>query len=69
MVGEAGAELMQDGRVGRRVDGERVGTCADVDVVAQRSRDKRMVGITVVRVRGQQDLFLEPKCPRPCSSQ
>ena len=55
------AELVQDGRVGLRVDGERVGARADVDVVAQRSRDERMVGITVVRVRGQQDLFLEPK--------
>jgi hypothetical protein len=30
-------------------------------VVAQRSRDERVVGITVVGVRGQQDLFLEPK--------
>jgi hypothetical protein len=63
VVGEAEAELMQDGRVGRRVDGERVGTRADHHVVAQRSRDERVVGITAVRVRGQQDLFLEPKMP------
>jgi hypothetical protein len=61
VVGEAAAELVQDGRVGRRVDGERVGTRADVNVVAERSGDERVVGITVVRIRGQQDLFLEPK--------
>jgi hypothetical protein len=37
---------------------------ADPNAVAQRSRDERMVGITAMRVRGQQDL-LEPKMSAP----
>jgi hypothetical protein len=38
---------------------------ADPNAVAQRSRDERMVGITALRVRGQQDLSLEPKMSAP----
>ena len=30
-------------------------------MVAQRSRNERVVGVAVRRVGGQQDLFLEPK--------
>jgi hypothetical protein len=32
-------------------------------VLAQRSPDERVMRITVVRVGGQKDLFLEPKMP------
>jgi hypothetical protein len=69
VVGEAPAELVQDGRVERRVYGERVGTRADVDMVAQRSRDERVVRIAVRCVRRSRISSSSRKCPRPCSSQ
>jgi hypothetical protein len=40
VVGEARGELVQDGRVGRRVLGKRVGARTDGNVIAQRPRDE-----------------------------
>jgi hypothetical protein len=44
VVRQALAELAQRGRVGRLVDGERVGARANSNVVAERPRDERVWG-------------------------
>jgi hypothetical protein len=54
VVGEQRSELVQDGRVRRLVLGECVGACPDDNVVAQRPRDERVVGIAVLRVGGSE---------------
>jgi hypothetical protein len=69
VVGEAGTDLVQDARVERRVAGERVGACADVNVVAQHSRDERVVRVAVVRVGGSRISSSSRMWLRPCSSQ
>ena len=61
VIGEMGAELMQGGYCRRRVASERGGSLADRYVLAQRASDQRVMGVSVFRVGGKQDLLLQAK--------